>query len=206
MSTLGGPNVITNGLVLALDAANTKSYNGSNWKELLTNSTYNGNSYASATWANNVEQLTISTIIQKTGNDPGYAQHPISKWNTGTGNASFVLYHFGQTGGQGKLSFYYTRGTVWTGQFVTTLTVGQSAHLTFQWNSNIGGQVWLNGNKVDGRSGSGLLGINGSGVINIFTPTTSQYVVVNNCVIYSRELTDIEIQQNFNATRGRVGL
>ena len=39
MASLGGPNIITNGLVLALDAANTKSYvSGSTvWRDLSGN-------------------------------------------------------------------------------------------------------------------------------------------------------------------------
>jgi hypothetical protein len=40
MSVIGGPDIITDGLVLYLDAANTKSYigSGTTWKDLSRNS------------------------------------------------------------------------------------------------------------------------------------------------------------------------
>jgi hypothetical protein len=209
MSTLsGGPNIVTDGLVLYLDAANEKSYPtvGGGWRDLKTNSNFINSNYSTANWANNITTLTICTVVEKTGNDPGYATHPINKWNTGTGNASFVLYHFGATGGQGNFSFYYTAGTTWAGQFAVNLSIGQKAFLAFQWNSITGGQVWRNGVKVGSRSGSGTLGVGGNSVLNVFTPTNSPYTIVHTTSFYSKELTDLEILQNYNATKSRYNL
>lgn len=198
----------TDSLEICLDAGNTKSYPGSgtSWKNLKTDITFNGANFATASWANNIAQLTICTVVEKTGNDPGYATHPINKWNGGTGNASFVLYHFGATGGQGGFGFYYTAGTTWAGQSVTTLSVGQKAHMVFQWNSSTGGQVWLNGAKVGGRANSGLLGVAGTGGMDVYAPTSSAYTKVHHAAFYSRELSDNEVLQHYKAVGKRFGL
>jgi hypothetical protein len=200
-------SIPTNSLEICLDKNNIKSYpgTGSAWNELISNNTFNGNAYASSLWANNINALTICTVIEKIGDIPGYALHPINKWNSGTGNASFVLYHFGASGGQGNFSFYYTQESSWTGRFVTTLSVGQTAHMVFQWNSTNGGQVWLNGNKVGGRSGSGRLGVNGTSGIGIAAPT-DPYSTVHHTSIYSRDLSDNEVLNHYRSIGKRYGL
>lgn len=202
------PMIPVDGLEICLDAGNAKSYpgTGTSWKNLKTNTTFNGADFATATWANNIQQLTICTVVEKTGDDPGYATHPINKWNGGTGNASFVLYHFGAGGGQGNFSFYYTFGSTWTGQGVTTLSIGQKAHLVFQWNSALGGQVWLNGAKVGGRANSGLLGVAGTGAMDVYAPTTSAYTKVHHAAFYNRELTDPEVLAHYRSVGKRFGL
>lgn len=202
------PTIPFEGLEICLDAGNPKSYPGSgtSWKNLKTNTTFNGSEYATASWANNINRLTICTVVEKTGNDPNYASHPINKWNGGTGNASFVLYHFGATGGQGNFNFYYTAGTTWTGQYVTTLSVGQKAHMVFQWNSVSGGQVWLNGSKVGGRASSGLLGVGGTGDMGVYAPTFSAYTTIHHAAFYSRELSDAEVLQHYRSIGKRFGL
>lgn len=195
-------------LEICLDAGNIKSYpgTGTSWKNLKTNAEFDGSSYATTSWANNISQLTICAVVEKLANDPNYASHPINKWNSGTGNASFVLYHFGATGGQGNFTFYYTVGTAWTGQHVVTLLVGQKAHIVFQWNSITGGQCWLNGSKVGVRANSGLLGVSGTGGIQVYAPTSSPYTTVHHAAFYSRELNDFEIGQHYRSIGVRYGL
>jgi hypothetical protein len=198
----------TNSLEICLDAANSKSYSGTgtSWKNLKTNETFNGSDFSTATWTNNIAALTICTVVEKTGNDPDYASHPINKWNGGIGNASFVLYHFGATGGQGNFYFYYTFGSTWTGQYVTTLSIGQKAHLVFQWNSSTGGQVWLNGVKIGGRANSGLLGVSGTSAMEVYAPTSSPFTKVHHAAFYSRELSDVEVLQHYTAIGRKFGL
>lgn len=195
-------------LEICLDAGNIKSYPGSgtSWKNLKTNTAFNGADYATSTWANNIQTMTICTVVEKIGDDPNYATHPINKWNSGTSNASFVLYHFGATGGQGNFNFYYTCGSVWSGQYVTTLSIGQKAHMAFQWNSALGGQVWLNGAKVGSRANSGLLGVAGTGNITVVAPTVDAYTKVHHASIYSKELSDDEVIQHYKSIGKRFGL
>lgn len=192
-------------LQLSLDASNLKSYtgSGSTWKDLVSNTNFTSANYP---WTNNISQLTICAVVEKTGNDPGYASHPINKWNGGTGNASFVLYHFGATGGQGNFNFFYTAGTTWTGQFATTLSVGQKAHLVFQWNATTGGQVWVNGVKIGGRANSGILGVAGSSALNISGPVSDGFTKVHHASFYSRDLSDIEVLQHYRSIGKRFGV
>ena len=195
-------------LELCLDVNNAKCYSGSgsSWNDLKTNAAFSGANYASAPWANNISAFTLCAVVEKTGNDAGYASHPINKWNGGTSNSSFVLYHFGATGGQGNFYFYYTAGSTWAGQSVTTLTVGQKAHIAFQWNNSTGGQVWLNGSKVGGRANSGILGVAGTGNISISGPASDGYTRVHHTAFYSRELTDAEMLQQYQSIGKRFGL
>lgn len=195
-------------LELCLDVANIKSYSGSgaSWNDLKTNTVFSGSNYNTSEWANNILGLTICLVVEKTGNNAGYATYPISKWNSGTSNASFVLYHFGATGGEGNFNFYYTTGSTWTGQFVTTLTVGQKAHMVFQWNNTTGGQVWLNGTKVGVRANSGILGVSGNSAINISGPQSDTHSKIHHAAFYSRDLTDNEVLQHYQAVGKRFGL
>lgn len=198
----------TDSLEICLDAGNIKSYSGSGstWNDLKTGTTFDGSNYSIASWANNITGLTICTVVEKTGDDPGYASHPINKWNGGTNNASFVLYHFGATGGQGNFSFYYTYGSTWAGQGATNLSIGQKAYLCFQWNSINGGQVWVNGSKVGGRANSGILGVGGTGSIGVYAPTSNPYTKVHHVSFYSRDLSDIEVTQHYTSIGKRYGL
>ena len=195
----------TSNLQLCLDVNNVKSYSGSGsvWNNLVSNTAFTG---ADAAWANNIYTMTMIIVIEKTGNLTGYATHPINKWNTGTGNTSFVIYHFGSTGGEGNISVYYTANSTWTGQFVTTLTVGQKAHIAFQWNSSLGGQVWLNGNKVGARASSGVLGVAGASGIGISGPLSDTHSRVHYAAFYNKELTDLEISKNYFSIGKRFGI
>lgn len=202
------PSIPIDSLQLCLDTGNPKSYSGtgSSWKDLKTNTDFAGSNYSNAEWANNILGLTICVVVEKTGNLTGYATHPVNKWNGGTGNASFVLYHFGSAGGEGNFSFYYTAGATWTGQFVTTLSVGQKAHFAFQWNNVSGGQVWLNGAKVGSRTSSGILGVAGNGAISISGPESDTHTRVHHAAFYNRDLTDVEVVQHYTAIGKRFGL
>lgn len=197
-------SVPISGLSLSLDTGNTKSYTGtgSTWKDLVSDTTFTSSNYS---WANDITQLTICAVVEKTGTTAGYATHPINKWNGGTGNASFVLYHFG-AGSEGAFSFYYTAGSTWAGQSVTTLSVGQKAHMVFQWNAINGGQVWLNGVKVGGRANSGVLGVAGSSALNIAGPVSDSHTRVHHASFYNRELSDAEIVQHYRSVGKRFGL
>lgn len=195
------------GLVLSLDSGNPKSYSGSGstWNDLVSNTQFTSSNYS---WANDIEAITIITVIERISSVAGYAEHPINKWNGGTGNASFVLYHFGTTSdSDGLFSFYYTVGSTWTGQVAATLSAGQKAHFVFQWSISSGGQVWSNGIKVGGRSGSGArLGVGGNSSLNVNGPIGSANSKVLHSSFYNRELSDYEIYQHYLSIGKRFNL
>ena len=211
IANMNFPNISTSGLTLCVDGDLTLSYpkSGVIWHDLSINK-YDGSGDSLTTvfgnydWANNITGITISTIVEKKATSTDYAEHPINKWNSGTGNASFVLYHFGDYQGDGQdgiFSFYFTSAdNGWAGLYVGTLVTGQTAHFSFQWNSVTGGQAWYNGVKVGGgRYGSGLLGIGGNSSITIYGPSGTNYSKVHHAAIYNRDLSDNEVIQDYYA-------
>jgi hypothetical protein len=107
MSTFGGPNIITDGLVLALDAANVKSYLGSRttWKDLSGNGNHgtlvNGVGYTSTNSGalvfdgindyfvtnNNLnlsdtDKLTVQIILKTTSTIAERVMEHSVNWNT----------------------------------------------------------------------------------------------------------------------------
>lgn len=59
-----GPNLITDGLLLALDAANMNSYPGATWKDLSGTVTSPGNFIDSATIVHNSRALSALEVLQ----------------------------------------------------------------------------------------------------------------------------------------------
>jgi hypothetical protein len=224
MSTVnGGPgNIITNGLVLNLDAANPRSYpqpyNGTTWINLaginngtLTNGpTYNSanggsiifdgtNDYVSfSTITNNI--YTIDFWYKMDGNDGTYGYFASS------GDNGLAISEGGNVNGLVYGQFYY-----WNGSTINLLGLIPS---TTNWNhicvlintstNNI--QIYGNGNQLSTTT-----------VTSMSTSITDigRYVIANlnflkgnlaSYKIYNRSLSSTEILQNFNATRARFGV
>ena len=204
------PRMITNGLDIALDVNNTKSYSGagSTWYNLIngadTETTNN-------TWGNGATSFSIFCFINVLGNDTSYAYHPINKWNTGTTDASFVLYHFQDFPGSSipnRFNWYANRGGVWGGISDLTPTMSLGHHfIGLQYNSTTGGIMWIDGAPYGSRQGSGAVG-SGSGYVTVSGGPDAQAGIhhVKCAYFYNRELSDSEMRQNFNALRGRFGI
>jgi len=74
-----------------------------------------------------------------------------------------------------------------------------------QYNSNDRGQMWVNGEKIGGRTGiSGTIATNSTN-FTIYTSEqlTEEYVKVKEAYVYNTELTDEEILRIYNSTKGR---
>jgi hypothetical protein len=213
-------SIITSGLQMSFDGDYTVSYSqdgNSTWYDMCSSTAY-GSSYAgNPSWANNASEITICVLLEKiSGTVNNYAYHPVNKWNSGYNvNASFVLYQFDNYYGNdadGYCQWYgYTSSSGWTGltygygEF--RLVPGQTAYLCMQYNSSTGGQMWYNGNKVNGRSGArGTLGPNTSppSDMYVYGPVQVGPVKVRQVLFYNRELTDAEMIQNYNAVSSRI--
>jgi hypothetical protein len=105
MASIGGPNIVTDGLVLALDAANTKSYPGSGtvWKDLSGNGN-NGTLINGPTFdTGNLGSIEFDGVDDWTsfGNilNTGTSDFTISAWvkstSTATGNNNGIVYKRG---------------------------------------------------------------------------------------------------------------
>jgi len=235
MSCFAGPEIVNSGLVLALDAGNTKSYPGSGtaWTDLtgtgnngtLTNITYTGTpaymSFASAS------SSTVSL-----GN----------KLNYTTGNFSFSYWIYLDSyatsqAGQGPIPFF--KGGFQQNGYYSQITSGGAA--TFQTNqsgatqltntaestiplttwknvcitrSGATGKIYVNG--VDATTVSGTHVNPASSTENFRVGSYNQtsggtYIIYGNIRIsnftgYNVALTALEISQNFEAIRGRYNI
>jgi hypothetical protein len=213
MSASVNPDIVTDGLVLCADDKDLMP-NGA-WKDILLDSALTSTPYNTASWANDIEAITIMIFMKKTGNSTQYSSSPLSKMNTGTGNASFRLYHFHNYQGnspqsEGVMYWYGTRNTSWAPlAYPVFLTLGETAMIALQYNSTTGGIMWKNITKANNgtRFGSEILGVGGNGPISFINPTTGDgKQIAYSYHIYNRELEDYEIIQNYNALKGRYGL
>ena len=220
------PKIVTNGLVLALDAGNTKSYPGSGttWTDLsgngntgtLTNgptySSTNGGSlvfdgvddYVSVTMPNPFAETIIVWVKSNTTNwnetgwitssrtQNGHIFHP----DTGTKNVAFYVFDQNST--------YYHMG----GYIVEDITI---PHMyCYSTNGSNLHKAYLDG-AYNFQSTTA--------VTRTATPSNQETQVgkdhlqsrygnasIYSVIRYNRQLSDVEIQQNFNATRGRYGI
>jgi hypothetical protein len=226
MSYYNGPKIVTDGLNIFLDSKNQKSWPGSgtSWTNLVDSTSYTTD-LGNPSWANNVTAITIMLWFEKLAANPEYAIHPVNKWNSSyANNASFILYHFGNYLGNypnsdGVLGWYGNvtpqNGSGWTNITAGTaqLTIGKKYHIVLQYNNTSGGQMWQNGEKIGGRTAGGYNGL-GQTSINSTTsnlyiqdgPVAGTYQRIHQISFYTRELSDSEILQNYNATKGIYGL
>lgn len=230
MSTQYSPQIVTNGLVVYADAANTKSLvsGSSTWRDLSGNGK-NGGAGAGATWGSQnggvVNFNGVSSYV-----------------SFGTGNTFFPLYNFtidlwfqskGTVATTGTVPglFGFTYGV--RAYFDTANRLGFAASsgstmpfLTYTHTSNFRDDglwyniafqatptntyIYLNGEFKTSRSVTWLgdtiwptadwsLGRDLNNSYQYFTGSMASYKM------YNRALSAAEIQQNYNATKGRFG-
>jgi len=115
MAVYGGPEITTNGLVLYLDAGNTKSYPGSGtlWTDLSENGNNgtltNGPIYSSSNkggivfdGTNDYVTCLYSTSLNNIGGLTNFTIEAFVKWNLIpiTGNGQWIIGNVNDTGGQ----------------------------------------------------------------------------------------------------------
>ena len=220
MSAFGGPNLITDGLVLNLDAGNSKSYPGSGttW---FDKSGFGNN--GTLTNGPTFDTGSGGSIIFDGTND--YIVHPsldlgttcswgvwINYVRANNSSEAFVVlganitsrynlfYNFSDK------TFYINYGGIF-GSFTYNpgLNVNTWYNLTHVRNNNIT-TIYLNGVSI------GTITINSS-ITSIFalvgSERTNAYfsnIRLSTVSYYNRTLTSSEITQNYNATKGRFGL
>jgi hypothetical protein len=231
MSTLsGGPNIVTNGLVLNLDAANTKSYPGSGtiWTDLSrggNNGTLvNGPTFNSANGGSIVfdgvdDICNFSSLTAYGGTNPHnytawikFTDGSSYKWilNNGAGTNGTSLIIYGS-----KLGFFYNGGVAVV-QATTTLSTGTWYHLSVSYLGETTVKMYVNG-ALDATKNT-LFPTAGTGT-STWSATNSNPRLgawyngsfpfngsIATTQIYNRALSDAEILQNYNATKTRFGL
>ena len=226
MGLAHSPRIVTDGLVLALDAGNTKSYSGSGttWTDLsgngnngtLTNgptySSDNGgaivfdgsNDYVSSINLSSYTNLTIEMWIYEGRDIPNLSAGP----GGDAGQGDILTYN--GTGSGGSFTFsdnqngvkFRTDGNFNAGRQVTLSSVpAQNQWYRFCYIKN--GSLWIDETEYTNFSGSE----NTYGTLDIGRSRTdiNQFLngKVSNVRVYNRALTAAEVQQNYNALKGR---
>jgi hypothetical protein len=230
MSLAHSPTIVLPGLVLCLDAANTKSYPGSGttWTDLSGNGNngtlVNGVGYNSG----NLGSLSFDGVndeVQLPGTNLSLNQMTISSWNfssnyaqngfmfekttNGSVNTQYSLFY-----NTAPLIYYRTYGLSTTDLTVNTTTAGV---VNNSWNNVVA--TWdgtnkriyvngvlratsanLTGTVTQNTSGIALIGRHGNPSAYPFNGR------ISNTQIYNRALSAAEIQQNFNALRSRFSI
>ena len=229
MALSHSPSIVTDGLVLCLDAANLKSYPGTGvtWRDLTTNTNTgtltNGPSfsplnrgYISFDGSNDIVLVTSTPSIEIVGS------LSISLWvylNAGTNGNGIItknsdydyMLYFTDVG---TTVIFYKKNSlgVASGEMAkaTGLTlINVWSHITLTYNTNNGvSKIYKDGVLLathttsppyDIRATTNALQI-GQGFV---TYTNGRIANVN---IYNKELNSVEVLQNFNAIRGRFGI
>lgn len=227
MSLKHGTSIVRNGLVLHLDAANTKSYpgTGSSWNDLSGNNnnatlvngptyktddskyfTFDGvNDHAtipnSSSLSSFTNKLTISIWFKR---KPGTIQRLVNKFDAAE-SATFKV-----TIGSGeRLFFEINDGT--TRYILGNLFPAYSGdweNFVFTYDGS-NRYIYQNTNLIASDSFSNTM-YNNSHPVTIGATILSDVLYTNvdicGCMIYNRALGITEIKQNFEATRGRYGI
>jgi hypothetical protein len=234
MTTAVGPDVVDDGLVLSLDAANGKSYpgTGTTWTDLSGNGNtgtlsggysisensmyFDGTGRAVISGLNttlytfeivfrNFKALTSSP---ETDNSPNYSV--VGFTSGGSSNRTIGLGSFAGAMTGETISWWTNPPT--TGSYITDNISYAFHHLLINYNSGTSTyDMWIDGIKRTVSNGSG------SPLMTNFTAITigasdwfgSYYYFKGNIAlarVYNAALTDAQVIQNYNALRGRFGL
>ncbi len=216
-----GPNIVTSGLILQLDAANTKSYPGSGttWTDLsgngnngtLTNSptfssanggifTFNGTNQFINCGNNSSIQITVGTIsawVRTT--TPGASFRSIiakqSAWGLFFNDGILVTYDWGNA--QTRTTGLNIANGIWNHTAMTfTQTVGTPSNNAI---------IYLNGASVLTTT---IKHSNHNVNLQIAEANANQFLNGNiaSAQIYNRALSATEILQNYNGTKSRFGI
>ena len=220
------PSIVMDGLTLCLDAANPRSYPGSGttWTDLSgfgNNGTLtNGPTYSSANSGSIVfdgsddqvnvsngnlffsgkNQVTVSVWFNLTsGNRPNLINVPVS-------NGAYFSIENGSSTSVTTLNTYFNNNNPTSFPFI----LNKYTHLTSVFNSGIV-STYKDGSLIDTKTNTqNTIGTFSS--VNLvlgrwgWVYSNSIQGNIAQASIYSRALTAAEVQQNFNALRGRFGI
>lgn len=224
MSISGGPDAINDGMILSLDAGNIKSYPGSGatWYDLSGN----GHNFAlnnSPTFSDGAFTFDGSTqyarILSSGLNLDPTGTRTIEIWSKVISLPAVSGGLFGdQLNTSGLLRVTSAGKLVWTwddgntGNSTVTISTGQWFQFVVQLD-NYYATYYYNGilDKVQTQNTDLASSANNSWSIGRQNRDFTGEFYYLNCAVsiarqYNRLLTDVEILQNFNATRSRFGL
>lgn len=223
MSYFNGPRIVTNGLVLYLDAANSKSYPGSGntWYDLSSynyTGTINGTlSYNNKYFTFNDTQYvsTLATPVSLQIYDANYTCEAIASFSNLSGD-NMIFGNVAQTARAGwhlgtrNTSFYF--GHYGSDTSAGTATINTIYHITWTFEKGVSSnsaKIWINGSNISGVGGNiGSYIATNNVLIGTGFDTSSTRFAGNlyYAKVYKRVLEPYEILQNYNALKGRFAL
>lgn len=227
ISYFGG--IVTNGLVLNLDAAKQDSYlrTGTLWRDVSGNNNNgtltNGPAFNSSNGGSivfdgvddyvncgnilsNLNEFTLSTWF-KSSNSGQTNKGIIGRWGGSTSqNRGYMLWIDVLTN-PGRLSLPINSASHLTG--VTDIRTGAWFYLVGTFNGTTA-NIYVNGVSEGSQSESPILTSNNNFEIGRYLDNSGvgQYLqgIISLSQVYNRALSASEVLQNFNATRGRFGI
>lgn len=212
MSLTHSPSIVTNGLVLCLDAKNTKSYPGTGtvWKDLSGNGN-NATLFNSPTLSNGVFQFNgttqYSTVSSINFTSIDYTIMASARYSGSINGRiitsisdNWLLGHWSNS-----TDNYYANGWV---------SASGASATTTSWKiySGTGGiqqdqySLYSGGQQLVSNNAGGSAGPNGLSFGRMGNATEYSTCEVGFVLAYNRVLSSTEITKNFNALRGRYGL
>jgi len=231
MALVHSPRIVTDGLVLALDAGNTKSYPGTGitWNDLSlnkNNATLVGPTYQTTDggrfnfdgnndYVNNLSTALSDSFWQANWTASLWVRFDTINTTTSGSNDKCLVSH-GQNSTPNGLSLNNRNSRIHHSlygdfyQSTSTITTNTWYNVVYTLNnSTFGGQIYLNGIFDNSGTFGGAYGGTGSNtqiadtVLNFGLPFDGQ---MGKCDFYNRVLTSTEIKQNYDAHRGRYGI
>ena len=219
MALAHSPRIVTDGLVLALDAGNTKSYPGigTAWTDLSGNGN-NGTLTNGPTFdSSNLGSLSFDGVDDYVnyGNDSSLDATTgitVSYWMKSSFDTSYSIlidkrpnYSFWIDGGK-NLDYYTTGPTITAASSVSTIPTNEWFNTTVTLSGST--LTWYI-NYENQYTTTASLGSTTSN--SLYIGTVQGFPVfgkgnISQVSIYNRALTASEIQQNYNALRGRFGI
>jgi hypothetical protein len=231
MALAHSPRIVRDGLVLVLDAGNTKSYPGSGtaWTDLsgnINNGTLtNGPTYDSANGGTIVFDGSNDYVSETSALSDSFLQGnwTISFWvnfdvitTSGTGGNDKALLHHGSSSSNKGLHLVQRNSKIHFGLYGNDLTSSATVstntwyHVTFTLNNTSSAkQIFINGSLDLSHTGSGAYTGTGSNTrIGGVALSFGQHFdgKMSSVIAYSGVLTSSEIADNFDAFKGRFGL
>ena len=223
-----GPEIVNDGLVLHLDAANVKSYPGSGttWSDLSgngNNGTINGATYNSSNNGRFLFDNTndVVTIPNSASLNPTTGL-TIASWVIFDGDSQDFIFEKGNVNTQFSLfshstdivfrtfhsgdASYHTQNPSKSSVGVVN---GQWHNIVGSWNGTTK-TIYVDGVLRNSVSKSGSLVTTTPGAsVGRFGGTTTGYWFggsISSVSVYNKGLSDLEVNQNYQALRGRYGL
>ena len=228
------PKIVTDGLVLYLDAANTRSYPGTGtvWSDLSrsgNNGTLiNGPTFNSANGGNIVFDGSndyISTNTNSSLTQAGNTQFTVDVWvKKSASNKDMLLGPWDNSNRKGWFVQWFTDGNLYFGitngafnyNYVSVSWQNQCFNLTGVFdgslltNQNIG-KIYVNNILQNTTNSGNMLTSVPAGLVEVSIGRLTNYSSyatgnITMVKIYNRALSASEISQNYNATKTRFGL